>query len=351
MSSSTTTSQVEGKGENKAVVDGAHPDDAPPKRGSEKVLCICALGSRGDCQPLAVIGVEMKKRGWRVIVCSEERTRPLAVQFGLEFRLIAGDLVGLIFEEKYTAMLAKGAIIPIMKAQGERKAKTQAQVLLDWKRTVSDADFILSGGLCMTETFSLAEYLRIPWRPCIFGPTYPTREFPLFFIMEKNWWGRLNAWTYWGIFYAMWAQEKGVINTWRKEALNLPPLTQSYGMMGVIDEFRIPTVGAFSNLLLPTPNHARPADWQPHYAMTGFCFPPATLDQQVDGKLVAFVAAGVKDNNTEENKKKNKCLVYLGFGSMPCPEPRLLIQVATQIVMELGVRAIVCAGKSKFFVC
>jgi len=75
----------------------------------------CNVGSRGDLQPLVALAFGFRSKGWDVLLISEERSRGIAEEFGLEFRAVAGDSVGIIFEEEYAEMLAKGKLMAMMK--------------------------------------------------------------------------------------------------------------------------------------------------------------------------------------------------------------------------------------------
>ena len=46
-------------------------------RGKEtgKVVVIFGIGTRGDLQPLAAVGLHLKKQGWDVRVATEERNK------------------------------------------------------------------------------------------------------------------------------------------------------------------------------------------------------------------------------------------------------------------------------------
>ena len=74
----------------------------------------CNVGTRGDLQPLVALALRFRSKGWDVLLISEERVRPLAEEFGIEFRVVTGDSTGIIFEEEYAEMLAKGKLMAMM---------------------------------------------------------------------------------------------------------------------------------------------------------------------------------------------------------------------------------------------
>ena len=77
----------------------------------------CALvniGTRGDLQPLVSLALAFRVKGWEVLLISEESGRALAEDFGLDFRVVAGDSTKIIFEEEHAEMLAKGKIMAMI---------------------------------------------------------------------------------------------------------------------------------------------------------------------------------------------------------------------------------------------
>jgi sterol 3beta-glucosyltransferase len=50
----------------------------------KRKIVIFTSGSRGDVQPYAALGVELKGRGHHVILCTETRMQGLVESFGLE---------------------------------------------------------------------------------------------------------------------------------------------------------------------------------------------------------------------------------------------------------------------------
>eukprot|EP00438_Fugacium_kawagutii_P022632 Skav208985 [mRNA] locus=scaffold1270:260958:263045:- [translate_table: standard] len=294
----------------------------------------CNVGSRGDLQPLVALALAFRSKGWEVLLISEERSRALAEEFHLDFRAVAGDSVGIIFEEEYAEMLAKGKLMAMMQeiaSETERRKKTwHEQALTDWMETTKDVQMIVSGPLTFNETYCMAEKLGIPWIPLLYGPLYPTSEFPNPFVMESNWFGWLNLLTYNFLYWALWMQQGSDVNAFRTR-LGLEPLTGRRGLMSVIEEKELLVVGAFHEVFIPT--QKIPDDWPPYFFFQNFFFVPRTPEESIDAKLKEFL---------------QKCgevpLVYLGLGSMPAPRPQELMDLANEIVSQLKVKAIVCAG-------
>jgi hypothetical protein len=208
----------------------------------------------------------------------------------------------------------------------------------------------------------------------------PTAEFPSWAISNSPFYFHwMNRASYSLIFWALWKQESGRINTWRKESLGLPLLQR--GSAGVIAACPdIPVITMCSRHVIP--GLKVPGDWGSNVHLTGFAFPAATSEEAVDPKLRAFVAgssgeigssgdsgssgvaagnggpgsrgdttaaaaAGVvaagetagssavstdkqQGGSTEQCGGSSKPL-YLGFGSMPAPNPKALLELAVQV--------------------
>lgn len=216
----------------------------------------------------------------------------------------------------------------------------------------------------------VAEQLNTPWVPVVLGPVMPTVEFPSWAISNSPFYFHwMNRASYSLIFWALWKQESGRINTWRKESLGLPPLQR--GSAGVIAACPdVPVITMCSRHVIP--GLKVPGDWGSNVHLTGFAFPAATPEEAVDPKLRAFVAgssgetgssggttgsSGVataaaagsvaageaagssavstdkqQGGSTEQCGGSSKPL-YLGFGSMPAPNPKALLKLAVQVRM------------------
>jgi sterol 3beta-glucosyltransferase len=86
----------------------------------------------------------------------------------------------------------------------------------------------------------------------------------------------------------------------------------------------------FNRHLIPTTQI--PKDWPKEAAVCGFLFVPRTPEEEVAQELRDFVSSAERPP------------VYLGFGSMPAPNPKALLQAAIQVVKQLDCWAVLCAG-------
>ncbi|CAJ1437289.1 unnamed protein product [Effrenium voratum] len=317
-----------------AFATGCFPKKNMQHKGTLYIMKRCAfcnVGSRGDLQPLIALALALKAKGtWEVVLISEESGRALAESFALEFRAVAGDSTGIMFEEEYAEMLAKGKLMAMIKESERRKKTWYDQASKDWVETTKDVQMIVSGPFCYNETFCVAEKLGVPWIPLLYGPLYPTRDFPNPFVMESNWFSWLNLLSFNFLYWALWKQQAADVNAFRSQ-LGLEPLLCSRGLMSVIEEKELLVIGAFHEVFIPTLKV--PADWPANFFFKNFPFTPKN-SESCSPELQQFLL----------NNKGN--VIYLGLGSMPAPRPRELLELAERIVRTLKVKAILCAGWS-----
>eukprot|EP01119_Soliformovum_irregulare_P001012 TRINITY_DN1075_c0_g1_i1.p1 TRINITY_DN1075_c0_g1~~TRINITY_DN1075_c0_g1_i1.p1 ORF type:complete len:453 (-),score=158.06 TRINITY_DN1075_c0_g1_i1:43-1362(-) len=297
-----------------------------------KKIVIITSGSRGDCQPFIALGLGLKDLGYKVVLATEERLRQLVEGFGLAFFKIAGDPTNVLFTEEGQKWLAEGKIRVMMNKMNEEMKPYFEQTLMDYEMACEDADLIISAPLCYSQTYSIAEKMKVPWIPVLLGPSIPTREFALPFLTSWNLFGFLNKFTYSLLFKMMWLNEKSRINNWREKTLQIPAISESRGIIDIIEKRHIDVICGFDEQLIPT--LSRPADWAPEYRMIGYLFVPEVPDSEIDPKLLGFMEIGSPP-------------VFLGFGSMPAPGKdgaQRLLNMALQISRNLKLRVVLAMG-------
>lgn len=297
---------------------------------------IATSGSRGELQPYLAIALALQAAGHQILFASEERMKSLVESFGLEFFKIAGDPTAILWTKEAQVALRDGKVFQIMKQMKDFVEPFYQQTLIDYEAACQNVDCIVSGQLCITQTYCIAEKLKLPWVPVILGPSLKNGEFPMFFVSQTNlYFEWLNKLTYNVIYWALWQDEKEKINKWRTEKLGLVPITNSLGMAGIFEDQKLDVLLAFNRNVIP--GERVPADWPPNYKICGFLFVPKTPEENIDPKLRAFM------NTTEGSIQP----VYLGFGSMPAPNPLLLVELAIKLTTRLQVRTVICAGWSE----
>jgi len=128
------------------------------------------------------------------------------------------------------------------------------------------------------------------------------------------------------VFKELWKSESKQINKWRTETLKLPPITN--GRLDVIKSKRITVVNAYPTIIIP--GQRRPSDWPDHLVITGPCFPPPGIFP-LKPELEEFMKTADEP-------------IYFGIGSMPAPDPKLLLSNVAKTLKSLNKKGVIVAG-------
>jgi UDP:flavonoid glycosyltransferase YjiC (YdhE family) len=300
-------------------------------------VVIVASGSRGEVQPYIALAIALQGHGHQVAIATETRMKSLVEQdFGLDYRYVAGDPTGLLWEPHAQKALKKGSLFELMSMTKEWECKyDRMDILQSYVSACEGAELIIGANLTLTQSYCVAEYMNCAWVPMILGPTFPTNEFPLW-IVPPCLHCLPNKWFYKLVLKSLWNNEKKFINRWREEKLMLPPIKESSGIMSIIERKKPPVIIACSPLMCG-PKKQVPKDYPSYVHLNGFAFVTTNdMDEKsVDLQLKKFVATA-----------SPKHLIYFGFGSMPAPHPEELIDIALGTCQQLGCKGVLVAGWS-----
>ncbi|KAL3775294.1 hypothetical protein ACHAW5_000945 [Stephanodiscus triporus] len=321
-------------------------------------IAIVSIGTRGDVQPSLVLGLALSSRGHEVVMATEERLRPLVEEMTacavaaasrdddddddmvgveappLSWRLIEGDETGVVYQPGVQEMLADGKFLKMMRASAEWKGKfDEGSIMRSYVSALEGADVVVAGGLCLSRAMCVAEKMGSGFALLVPGPTLPTSEFPIWALPVPC--SCMNRWSYRVLYDALWRQERRGINEFRRRDLNLPPM--STGPFGVFEGHgNFPVLVACSSALCG-PRMAVPRDYPPYALVGGFVFPPDDAIA-LDDRLVDFVEGSDEDDG--------RPIVYLGWGSMPAPDPARMIELARGLCDASSCRGVLVAGWS-----
>ncbi|MBW4438241.1 MAG: glycosyltransferase [Pleurocapsa minor GSE-CHR-MK-17-07R] len=293
-------------------------------------LTIIAVGSRGDVQPCVALGRGLLEAGYAVRIVTLEDFEPMVRGQGLEFFGIAGDAQALTNEMMLGQMKGNGLRLlsmyrGIMKTFG---AITESYGRSFSSDALRDSDAILSqlpGGFY---GYDLAEHLGVPYIALSVIPQEITGAWPLSLLPSQMslgpWYNRL---TYYLGQQLAWQPFRKPINAFRR-GLGLPPASFWWGNMRRMRRERVPVVQGFSTHVIPTQ-----PEWGAHVHTTGYW----TLDEpewQPSAELLAFLASG-------------DAPVFIGFGSMPVPDPSQTTALILDALRQSGRRGLLHAGWAK----
>jgi UDP:flavonoid glycosyltransferase YjiC (YdhE family) len=289
-------------------------------------LTLIAVGSRGDVQPCVALGRGLRDAGYSVRVVTLEDFEPLVRGQGLDFYPIPGDAQALT-RQMMTTQRGRGPNLlhmyrGIMRTFGAIADSYAKALAAD---SLQDSDAILSqlpGGFY---AYDLAEALRVPYIALSVIPQEITGAWPLALLPGTFSLGpSYNRLTYRLGQQLAWHPFRRSINGFRAR-LGLPPASFWWGNMRRMQRERVPVVQGFSAHVVPTQ-----PEWGAHVHTTGYWW----LDEgdwRPPPALQAFL-----DNGEPP--------VFIGFGSMPVPDPAATTTLILDALEQSGQRGVVHAG-------
>lgn len=298
------------------------PEEVLLSMPSKHFACL-TIGSRGDVQPYIALGRGLQKEGHRVTIVTHEEYKEWITGFGLEHRTAGGDpgaLMKLSVENKMFS--------PQFFKESLSNFRTWLDDLLvdSWEQC-KDVDVILESPSAMAGVH-IAEALHIPYFRTFTMPWTKTKEFPHAFLGPPVESPTFNAASYVLFDNVLWTATSSQINRWRKNTLGI-----GHTDMGHLAQSKIPFIYNFSQAVVP-----KPLDWGDATVVSGYWF----LDNPELGwsppqSLVDWMAKARNDG---------KPIVYIGFGSITVPNPKLVTERIIRGVLKSGVRAIISKGWS-----
>ncbi len=278
-----------------------------------KVLLV-TMGSRGDIEPFAALGVELARAGHEAVLAAPRRLTADAAARGVPVAPLDDGIFTL--QEEVAGKGARASFTAV------RSALPLLRRWLDDLATLrdSDADVVVYAPKSLGATH-LADRLGVPSIAALPVPLFtPTSRFPspLSPVRPPR---RLNR-ASWRLAAAVEAPYRRMVRSWRSEALGLtgptPNLTERVARDGVLH--------AWSPHLLPAPD-----DWPADLAPTGFWNLPHGGTWTPPEGLTRFLDAGEPP-------------VYVGFGSMLARDPDAFTRTVLDALHRSGRRAVLATG-------
>ena len=293
-------------------------------------LTIIAIGSRGDVQPCVALGRKLADKGHAVRIVTLESFENFVLEHGLEFLPVKGDAQALTNELGLVQMQGGGLKLLAMY---RGLMKTFAAITEDYHQAFSDealydSEAILSQLPAGFYGYDLAEYLQVPYIALSVIPQEITGAWPIALFPSRlslgAWYNRL---TYQMAQQMAWQPFRKPINKFR-QALGLPAASFFWGNMRRLAEEGVPVIQGFSEAVIPTQ-----PEWREQVHTTGYWILDEP-DWQPSEALKAFLDAGEPP-------------VFIGFGSMPVPEPQETSRLILDALKQSGKRGILHSGWAK----
>jgi sterol 3beta-glucosyltransferase len=278
---------------------------------------LLTVGSRGDVQPFVALAARLRAAGHEAVLAAPALYGGLAAACDVPFAPLDLNL-----DELGAALAGRHGLRHLVTFC--RRMGRETPVLLPGVTAAGglDADLVVHHPVLPLGQH-LAEFLGVPAVVAQPQPALvPTREFA-----SAAWPGRvpgvLNRPSYRTARWLSGAWARPGLERWRRDVLMLPPRPGRHDPLRAPDGAPVPVLHAFSAHVVPPP-----ADWPASAHVTGYWLLPPASDCP-SHRLAEFLGAG-------------EPAVYLGFGSMPGPDPERLAAAVTAAV-PAGIRAVVAS--------
>ncbi|KAJ1626110.1 hypothetical protein T492DRAFT_596986 [Pavlovales sp. CCMP2436] len=313
------------------------------------------VGTHGDVLPFISLARALQGKGHRVRIATHAEHRKLVLKYGVEHYPLAGDpkqlsrwMVesgGTIVGETLNFSTAKLGMLREIVHSLWPAATAKDPFDFEAKPFVADAIIANPGNnscwllilkcdvtVCFGHVH-VAEALGVPLHMMFPQPWAPTRAFPhpMSGLRNDAPQSELNFRSYSMVDEAMWLGNAGMINSWRKRTLELPPIRLGGRGGALIKDHRVPFSFLWSPAFVP-----KPVEWGEHVEVVGVFHPPASDAAAKDGgfdarpfaPLAAWLAAGPPP-------------VFVGFGSMVVADTAALSAAIREAASEAGQRVLV----------
>lgn len=286
---------------------------------------IITSGSRGDVQPFIALALAMMEKGHAVTLVAPENFRALVEGFGILYLPITGDSEQIIGSPEALRLLEGGSVFRFFYHLQKVSAKTAHRSNQDILEACRHFDALIVSILPLPIVYSIAEKYHKKCAVVFLSlPPIPTGAFPFQTIGIKgpSWFNRLS-YKLIGLGYAMIRKK---VDQFRKE-IGLP----SVNVMKACLRSNMLALVALSQHLIK-----RPGDWPSNAHITGFFYlPPPVRKANVLDKVPEGLEAWLAKGNPP---------VYIGFGSIPVPDPSRLYKALEGILSQK--RVVFCTGWS-----
>jgi sterol 3beta-glucosyltransferase len=284
-----------------------------------KSITLLTVGTRGDVQPFIALGLGLQQSGYAVTVVTSERFAEFVRAYGLAFAPLSAEFLDLANTAGGKKALAGKGSLGLL-----RQALPLLRRMLDstWP-AIAPATAAIVYHPKVLAGYHLAEKLGIPAFVAFGIPALsPTREFANPLLTTRNLGPTLNRFSYRLFAWASTAPYRSMINQWRREQLDLPPYKDDTWLRGR----PVPILYGYSARVVPTP-----LDWDSSASVTGYWLLDQSKTWQPPAALMAFLESGPPP-------------IYIGFGSMPSPNPERTTAMVMEAIRQTGQRAIVATG-------
>lgn len=294
---------------------------AAPRR---KIVALLTYGTRGDVEPFVALAAGLRAAGYEPRLAGPEGFASLAVDRGIAFQPLPGDLPALVRSMVTEAgtnwprmVVALSRFIAPLAAQAYR-------ILIEW---ASDADLVVSSFLMTRAGYEIGGRKG---RPCVsaqFFPVFaPTAAFPAPVFPDWSLGGGYRRLTHKLVTQVFRRGGDLLYRRARREDPSLPPLSE--WPFDAVGPSRPPILFAFSPHVIPPPR-----EWRGLARVTGYWPLAAAPDWSPPIELERFLDHGDPP-------------VYVGLGSGGSARAGAWASAAREALERVGVRGLLDVGEA-----
>lgn len=290
---------------------------------------IITYGTRGDVQPFIALALGLMQKGEAVILLAPENFKDFVQGYGVDFYPLHGDIEGMLHSAEPLSLLKKGSAVALLKYMQKVSHEIQPRLNQDLLNGCREADFLITGVLTAHWINAIAEKNRKKFAIIQLNPpSTATRVFPFAGLDFFNF-PQYNLLSHWLVKYFYWQLNKRDINHFRN-TLGLESQKQA---KSVEIEENVLTIYAYSPQLIP-----RPQDWGNNTIVSGFLTLNAKSREtnkmdSIPEALIEWLKAGEQP-------------IYIGFGSVPIPDPEYFSRIIKKLIANTNLRVLLGTGWS-----
>jgi sterol 3beta-glucosyltransferase len=286
---------------------------------------IITYGTRGDVQPYLALALGLKAKGHKVTLAAPENFKDFVEDYGINFHPIHGNVNKLLYSPEGISALKTGNALTLLVYMRKAGKLLMPLITRDILDVCSKVDMMIASPLTFLWVDSVAVRQHKKWAFFQLGPIVtPTKYFPFIgFAFFNNPVYNFQSHKFFNFIH--WMINRNDVNKFRT-SLGIGKLKQS--IFRQMEQEKILNLYGISPALIP-----RPADWESHNDITGFLSLSDNSNLGVPQELKTWLGNG-------------EAPIYIGFGSMPVPDPELLSNILSDIIGILRCRVIFCKGWS-----
>ena len=292
-------------------------------------IFLITLGTRGDLQPFAALGLGLQGAGYEVQIISARNDAAFVRGLGLAHHALSVDIEQILNGPAAQEMARSDNPLKFIQShlRGTAALKPTMRAVQEeiWAACQGANALVYHPG--MANGHFMARQLGIPGIMASPFPIAATSDYPAILFYNGPRLGRwFNRATHFVFERAFWLLSRAAVKTfWAarpgQQAVSLTPATTLQASSGM------PLLGGYSEAFFP-----RPPAWPAHVVVTGAWTLPDEPAWAPPAGLVDFLAVGPPP-------------VYFGFGSMKDPAQfRQTLRVLVQAAGLAGQRAVVALG-------